>query len=132
MMMIWIMYWDHIQVYLKIFSKFYAKVGAISWLLFHLIWKNYVLNWDFVMKSWIVDFFTPFIQKKHRKNNFSWQTFSIDNNYFFFALLSCSASHSIWEFYRTCFSLKRQACFWIITIYVVGCFRHYLMGWKNM
>ena len=29
------------------FSKFYGKVGVLSWLLFHLIWKNYVLNWDF-------------------------------------------------------------------------------------
>ena len=61
-------------------------------------------------------FFHSIHSKKHRKNNFSWQTFSIDNNYFFFALLSCSASHFIWEFYRTCLSLKRQACFWIITI----------------
>ena len=30
-----------------IFSKFYGKVGIIvSWLLFHLIWKNYILFRD--------------------------------------------------------------------------------------
>ena len=42
------------------FTKFYGKVGVISWLLFLLIWKNYVLNWDFDSKSWIVDFFHSF------------------------------------------------------------------------
>ena len=39
----------------NLFSKFYGTVGVISWLLFHLIWKNYVLYWDFDLKSWIVD-----------------------------------------------------------------------------
>ena len=47
-----------------LFSKFYEKVGVISWLLFHLIWKNYVLYWDFDWKSWIVDFFTHFTHEK--------------------------------------------------------------------
>ena len=28
------------------FSKFYGKVGVISWFLFRLIWKNYVLYRD--------------------------------------------------------------------------------------
>ena len=42
---------------IRIFSKFYGKGGAISWLLFHLIWKNYVLHRDFSSKSWIVDAF---------------------------------------------------------------------------
>ena len=30
----------------EIFSKFYGKVGVIFWWLYHLIWKNYILNWD--------------------------------------------------------------------------------------
>ena len=64
------------------FSKFYGKVGVISWLLFHLIWKNYVLNWDFDSKSWIVDFFTRFTREKTPQNNFSCQNFSVENNYF--------------------------------------------------
>ena len=42
------------------------KVGVISWLLFHLIWKNYALH----SKSWIVDFFT---REKTPQNNFSRQ-----------------------------------------------------------
>ena len=49
------------------FSKFYGKVGVISWFLFHLIWKNYVLYWDFDLKSWIVDCFT---KEKHHKTTF--------------------------------------------------------------
>ena len=48
------------------FSKFYGKVGVISWFLFHLIWKNYVLYWDFDLKSWIVDFFTRFFHNIKR------------------------------------------------------------------
>ena len=32
----------------------------IFWLIFRLIWKNYIQNWDFDMKSWIEDFFTHF------------------------------------------------------------------------
>ena len=63
------------------FSKFYGKVGVISWLLFHLIWKNYVLYWDFDSKSWIVDFFTRFTHEKTPQNNFSCQNFSVENNY---------------------------------------------------
>ena len=46
------------------FSKFYGKVGVISWLLFHLIWKNYVLYWNFDFKSWIVDFYTRFFMSE--------------------------------------------------------------------
>ena len=46
------------------FSKFYGKVSVISWFLFHLIWKNYVLYWYFNLKSWIVDFFTRFTREK--------------------------------------------------------------------
>ena len=42
------------------FSNSYGKVGVIFWLLFHLIWKNYVLYWDFDLKSWFVDFFHSF------------------------------------------------------------------------
>ena len=64
------------------FSKFYGKVGVISWFLFHLIWKNYVLYWDFDLKSWIVDFFTRFTREKTPQNNFSSQNFSVENNYF--------------------------------------------------
>ena len=63
------------------FSKFYGKVGVITWFLFHLIWKNYVLYWDFDLKSWIVDFFTGFTQEKTPQNNFSRQNFSVENNY---------------------------------------------------
>ena len=64
------------------FSKFYGKVGVISWFLFHLIWQNYILYWDFDLKSWIVDFFTCFTQEKTPQNNFSSQSFSVENNYF--------------------------------------------------
>ena len=39
------------------FSKFYGKVGVIFLILFHLIWKNYILYWDFDLKSWFADFF---------------------------------------------------------------------------
>ena len=63
------------------FSKFYGKVGVISWILFHLIWKNYILYWDFDLKSWIVDFFTHFTWEKTPQNNFSSQNFSVENNY---------------------------------------------------
>ena len=59
------------------FSKFYGKVGAISWFLFHLIWKNYVLYWDFYLKSWIMDC----------------QNFSVENNYFLFTFFSYSLLH---------------------------------------
>ena len=65
------------------FSKFYGKVGSISWVLFHLIWKNYVLYWDFDLKSWIVDFFT---REKTPQNNFPGQIFSVENNYWFKSL----------------------------------------------
>ena len=61
------------------FSKFYGKVGVIFWFLFHLIWKNYVLYWDFDLKSWIVDFFTRFTREKTPQNNFSSQNFSVEN-----------------------------------------------------
>ena len=61
-----------------IFPIFYGKVGVISCLLFHLIWKNYVLNWDFDSKSWIVDFFTRFTHEKTPQNNFSHQNFSVE------------------------------------------------------
>ena len=53
------------------FSKFYGKVGVISWLLFHFIWKNYVLNWDWI-ELWIFhSFFTR--PKKIPQNDFSRQ-----------------------------------------------------------
>ena len=60
-------------------SKFYGKVGVLSWILFHLIWKNYFLYWDFDLKSWIVDYFT---REKTPQNNFSNQNISVENNYF--------------------------------------------------
>ena len=63
------------------FSRFYGKVGVIFWFLFHLIWKNYGLSWDFDLKSWIVDFFTCFTREKAPQNNFSSQNFSVENNY---------------------------------------------------
>ena len=63
-----------------------TKVGIISWILFHLIWKNYVLYWDFDLKSWIVDFFTRFTREKTPQNNFSSQNFSVENNYFLIGL----------------------------------------------
>ena len=76
----WVWNLKNINIY---FSKFYGKVGVISWLLFHLIWKNYVLYWDFDSKSWIVDFFTRFTHEKTPQNNFSRQNFSVENNYFY-------------------------------------------------
>ena len=45
----------------------------------HLIWKNYVLYWDFDLKSWIVD-----CGEKTPQNNFFSQNFSVENNYFNF------------------------------------------------
>ena len=74
---------DILKKWKIIFSKFYGKVGVISWFLFHLIWKNYVLYWDFDLKNWIVDFFTRFTQEKTPQNNFSSQNFCVENNYFF-------------------------------------------------
>ena len=68
---------------IKNVTKFYGKVGVISWFLFHLIWKNYILYWDFDLKSWIVDFLTRFTQEKIPQNNFSSQNFSVENNYSF-------------------------------------------------
>ena len=62
------------------FSKFYGKVGVISWLHFHLIWKTYLLYWDFDLKSWIMDFFTH-SRKNTSFNNFSGQNFSVENNF---------------------------------------------------
>ena len=55
-------------------------------LLFHLIWKNYILYWDFDFKSWIVDFFTCFTHKKIPQNNFSPQNFSVENNYYYYKI----------------------------------------------
>ena len=66
----------------RYFSKFYGKVGVISWLLFHLIWKNYVLYWDFDSKCWIVAFSTRFTHDKRPYNNFYRQNYSVENNYF--------------------------------------------------
>ena len=65
------------------FSKFYGKVGVIFWFLFHLIWKIYVLYWDFDLTSWIVDFLTRFICEKTPQNIFSSQNFSVENKYFY-------------------------------------------------
>ena len=76
------------------FSKFYGKVGVISWFLFHLIWKNYILYWDFDLKSWIVDFFTRFTREKTPQNNFSSQNFSVENNYFILNIKSGTTSYS--------------------------------------
>ena len=72
----------------KNFSKFHGKVGVISWFLFHLIWKNYVLYWDFDLKSWIVDFFTRFTREKTPQNNFSSQNFSVENNYWLLKIIN--------------------------------------------
>ena len=44
-----------------------------------MLWKNYVLYWDFDLKSWIVDFFTCFTQEKKPQNNFSCQNLSVEN-----------------------------------------------------
>ena len=52
------------------FFKFYGKVGVISWFLFHIIWKNYVLYWDFDLKIWIVIFSLVSLKKKHHKTTF--------------------------------------------------------------
>ena len=61
------------------FSKFYGKVGVISWFLFHLIWKNYVLILTWKVELWI------FSLVSQRFHNFSSQNFSIENNYCFSA-----------------------------------------------
>ena len=78
----WVSFLKNFSWILISFSKFYGKIGVISWLLFHLIWKNYVLYWDIDSKSWIVDFFTRFTHEKTPQNNFS-RHFSVENNYVF-------------------------------------------------
>ena len=72
----------------------------ISWLLFHLIWKNYVLYIDFDSKSWIVAFS---LFKKDHKTNFSCHNFSVENNYcllfrvsLFFSLMNALTRVFIW------------------------------------
>ena len=87
-----------IQIANTYFSKFYGKVGVISWFLFHLIWKNYVLYWDFDLKSWIVDFFTRFTHEKTPQNNFSSQNFSVENNYFFSIFLIFQSFTGLFKF----------------------------------
>ena len=69
-------------------KKLFKKNFQILWksrchvlVTFHLIWKNYVLYWDFDLKSWIVDFFTRFTREKTPQNNLSSQNFSVENNY---------------------------------------------------
>ena len=52
--------------------KFYGKVGVISWFLFHLIWKNYVLQ---ILRFWLEKlncgyFFTRFTHEKIPQNKF--------------------------------------------------------------
>ena len=65
------------------FSKFYGKNRChISWLLFHLIGKYYVLYEDFDLKSRIVAFVTRFTHEERPKNNFSRQHFTVENNWF--------------------------------------------------
>ena len=96
---------------LNAFSKFYGKVGVIFWFLFHLIWKNYVLYWDFDLKSWIVDFFTRFTQEKTPQNKFSSQNIKVKNNYFFF---------SAWNENST---IIKESCFVV--------FFHEWNEWKN-
>ena len=94
-------------------------VGIISWLLFHLIWKNYILYWDFDSKSWIVAFFTRFTLEKRPQDNFSRYNFSVENNYFlieFFDQTLVMGSkgfqsiyvipNSVWD-YLPFFSLKK-------------------------
>ena len=96
-----------------IFSKFYGKVGVISWFLFHLIWKNYILYWDFDLKSWIVDFFTRFTREKTPQNNFSSQNFSVENNYLYLFCdlhLPTVNSHSCWLPTRFRPSFKHFLC----------------------
>ena len=103
-----------------VFSKFYGKVGVISWFLFHLIWKNYVLYWDFDLKSWIVDFFTCFIWEKTPQNNFSSQNFSVENNYFL-------GSNTVKNWYlksKLYFILKLKPCF-IYYMIINKCFKNY-------
>ena len=68
-------FWLHMDI---IFSQIYGKVGVKSWLLFHLIWKDYILHWDFDQKSWIVDYIAGFTHEKTPQNNFSFQNFSVE------------------------------------------------------
>ena len=62
-------YWENTctrQPTLK--NKFYGKVSHIlSWLLFHLIWKNYVLYWYFNSKSGIAAFWLNSLAQKHNQ-----------------------------------------------------------------
>ena len=55
---------------LNVNRNIYSIPPNIYWLLFHLIWKNYIQYWDFGSKSWIVDF-SRFIREKRPQNNFS-------------------------------------------------------------
>ena len=68
---------------LIIFSKFYGIIGVLSWLLFHVIWKNYVLYAEILTrKVELCFFFTRFTHEKSPQNNFSCQNFGVENNYF--------------------------------------------------
>ena len=54
----------HISFFSQILWK---KVSYLSYFSISLIWKNYILNWDFEEKSWIVDYFP---HEKTPQNNF--------------------------------------------------------------
>ena len=72
------------KIHNSTFFKWDGNVTKISHLLFHVIWKNYILYWDLDKKSWIVNFFT---REKTPQNNFSSQNFSVENNYFYCKLV---------------------------------------------
>ena len=61
------------------FQILWKKVSYLSYFSISLIWKNYILNWDFEEKSWIVDYFP---HEKTPQNNFlkkkkTWDFFSV-------------------------------------------------------
>ena len=67
---------------LGIFSEFFSKVGVISWLLFHLIWKKLRSILRFWFEKLNCCFFTRFAYEKTSQNNFSvWKWLFL---YFFF------------------------------------------------
>ena len=106
------------------FSKFYGKVGVISWSLFHLIWKNYVLYYTEILtrkvELWI--FSNRFNCERTPQNNFSSQNFSVENNYFLSIAID---SYCMLAFFLILqFSIDRMTAVLLFSIVVLNFKRH--------
>ena len=65
-------------------SKFYGKVGVISWLLFHRFWEKNLCSLTEI-STWKVKMliFSLMIRKTPPQNNISCKNISVGNNYIF-------------------------------------------------